>query len=49
MKRAGGKKEAAKNVLFPTYELDTRLNVYRESNMPPDTIFMGLGWDEEPQ
>jgi hypothetical protein len=37
-----------KNVLFPTYILDPRLNVYRESNIPPESLFMGLGFDEEP-
>lgn len=48
LKRAGGKKEAVKNVLSPTYELDPRLNVYREQQIPPESIFMGLGWDETP-
>ena len=33
---------------MPQYKLDTRLNVHREMKIPPDTIYMGLGWDEEP-
>jgi hypothetical protein len=34
--------------LKPTYVLDTRLNVSREITPPPESIFMGLGWDELP-
>jgi hypothetical protein len=49
LKRNGGGKEAAKNVLMPTYFLDTRLNVYRESPPPPESLFIGLGWDENPE
>ena len=40
---------AAKNVIMPQYELDKRLMVYREVNPPPDSLFMGLGWDEDDQ
>lgn len=40
---------AAKNVVMPQYELDKRLMVYREVNPPPDSLFMGLGWDEDDQ
>jgi len=47
LKRKGGK-NAAKNVIFAQYELDTRLNVYREVNPPPASLFIGLGWDETP-
>jgi len=35
--------------LFPTYQLDTRLNVYREETPPPAALFIGLGWDENPE
>lgn len=34
---------------MPKYELDTRLNVYREVNPPPESLFIGLGWDETPE
>ena len=37
-----------KNVLMPEYKLDTRLNVNREVNPPPESMFLGLGWDETP-
>ena len=47
-KKTGGK-ATAKNVLYPTYKLDERLNVYRETNLPPDSIYIGLGWDENPE
>ncbi len=40
---------SVKNVVMPQYELDKRLNVHREVNLPPDSIFMGLGWDENPE
>jgi len=49
LKRSGGGKDAIKNVLHPTYVLDTRLNVYREQNLPPESLFIGLGWDENPE
>jgi hypothetical protein len=31
------------------YELDERLNAFRECNIPPDTLYIGLGWDETPE
>ncbi len=34
---------------MPTYTLDERLNVHRESNCPPESLFLGLGWDENPE
>ena len=33
----------------PQYYLDTRLNVHRECNIPPESLYMGLGWDETPE
>ncbi len=36
-------------MIKPTYELDKRLNVYREINPPPESLFMGLGWDNKPE
>jgi len=31
------------------YQLDTRLNVHREIEAPPNTLFIGLGYDVEPE
>ena len=31
------------------YELDTRINANREVNLPPDSVFIGLGWDPTPE
>lgn len=28
--------------------MDQRLKVYKESQGPPETLFLGLGWDEDP-
>ena len=38
-----------KNVIMPEYKLDERLNVYREINVPPETMYLGLGWDDKPE
>lgn len=46
-KRQGG--NTSKNVIMPEYKLDARLNVNREVNNPPETMYMGLGWDPEPE
>jgi hypothetical protein len=40
-------KEAARNVFKPKYEHDDVLNVDREINPPPESLFLGLGWDED--
>ena len=32
---------------MPTYERDEHLQVDRECNNPPETLFIGLGWDED--
>lgn len=32
---------------MPVYTKDTRLNVDRETNLPPDSLYMGLGWNPE--
>ena len=34
---------------MPTYKLDERLNVHRETNIPPESIYIGLGWDDKPE
>ncbi len=39
-------KIGTRNMLRPQYSLDETLNVQREVDMPPSTLFMGLGWDE---
>jgi hypothetical protein len=36
------------NVLMPQYEKDKRLGVLRETNEPPASTYIGLGWDETP-
>lgn len=39
--------DAHKVVLKPKYKIDERLNVYKEYDIPPDNMFIGLGWDED--
>jgi hypothetical protein len=34
-------------ILMPKYKKDERLNVDREFEMPPKSMFIGLGWDED--
>jgi hypothetical protein len=34
---------------MPEYKMDERLKVNREVNVPPDSMYMGLGWDENPE
>jgi hypothetical protein len=34
---------------MPQYKKDEKLNLFREINVPPDSMFMGLGWDENPE
>ena len=45
-KKSGGKEY--KNVVMPQYEYDAILKGYREINKPPESMFMGIGWDEFP-
>jgi len=42
---AEGGKRAMKVVITPEYILDPRLNVYVETNQPPNTLFEPVGWD----
>lgn len=42
---AEGGKRAMKVVVTPEYILDPRLNVYVETNQPPNTLFEPVGWD----
>jgi len=37
------------NVIMPKYQMDKKLNVYREHGMPPASLFVPLGWDENPE
>jgi len=39
--------DAHKVVLKPKYKIDERLNVYKEYDVPPANMFIGLGWDED--
>lgn len=34
-------------MIWPKYKKDERLNVDREYDIPPDKVFLGLGWDED--
>lgn len=47
MKRSGT--GTHKNILRPTYVKDELLNVMREVSKPPDSLYIGLGWDETPE
>ena len=41
--------ESYKNILYPKYELDKRLNVKREIEpKPPVTIYKEIGYDQNP-
>ena len=32
---------------MPEYKFDNILKVDRETNLPPDSLYVGLGWDED--
>jgi hypothetical protein len=34
---------------MPEYKLDDRLKVYRETNIPPESLYIGLGYDDVPE
>ena len=38
-------KDAVTNVLYPQYKWDERLGVDREVEIPPQTVFMPIGYD----
>lgn len=38
---------AAANIIWPQYERDTTLECDREIKKPPESQFIGLGWDED--
>ena len=33
------------NLHWPQYERDEKLGIDREKNIPPASLYMGLGWD----
>lgn len=33
--------------MMPQYKRDPELDVDREIDIPPESLFMGLGWDED--
>jgi hypothetical protein len=37
--------DSAKNVIYAKYQMDKRLKVEREVDLPPATLFLGLGFD----
>ena len=40
--------DGSKMIILPQYEMDKRLKVDREKvPSPPDSVFIGLGWDED--
>lgn len=39
---------SVKNVIHAQYAMDDRLKVEKEVNPPPETLFLGLGYDETP-
>jgi hypothetical protein len=47
MKRSGA--NPFKNIIKPVYTFDSNLNVHRESSIPPDSLYIGLGFDETPE
>ena len=38
---------SASNILMPKYKRDIELDIDREIEAPPDSLFIGLGWDED--
>lgn len=34
-------------IIMPKYKLDERLKIDREIQMPPEKVYIGLGWDED--
>lgn len=37
----------ASNICMPQYKRDIELDIDREIEAPPDSLFLGLGWDED--
>lgn len=44
---AAGLEDESKITLMPKYEKDHKLNIDREINVPPESIYIGLGWDAD--
>ena len=34
-------------VIMPTFKRDEKLKIDRETEVPPEELYMGLGWDED--
>lgn len=47
MAKSGGKE--IRLIDKPKYKLDTRLNCYREVDVPDNRLFESLGWDRDPE
>jgi len=47
LKRTGA--NPYKNIMKPQYRMDDTLKVMREITKPPDSLYIGLGWDESPE
>jgi hypothetical protein len=44
-KKAEENFEGVDNIIMPKYEKDEKMDVDREYDVPPQEIFLGLGWD----
>ena len=44
-----GKGKGHKNVIMPDYAFDERLQIDREINPPPPSLFIGLGFNQDPK
>lgn len=42
-----GDGSSAKNIIMPVYSKDPRLKVDRECSVPPESLYIGLGWNRE--
>lgn len=38
-----------KTMIMPQYVLNERLKVYKETNIPPESLYIGLGYDDVPE
>jgi len=34
-------------IIMPKYKEDSRLKVDREYDVPPSSLYIGMGWDED--
>ena len=45
--KQSGQKQLHKNIVLPKYDKDERLNIEREVDPPPASIFIGLGYNQK--